>query len=117
MTLDAGGQQSAVKRYYAIGGQPIALRDAGGTFYLLTDHLGSVVSVLDGGGAVVGEQLYRPFGQSRLTPGITQTDRGFRAAPRSEAEGHRAAKPGGRRAAGLQCEVDGYFAGDVLVAG
>jgi len=77
VTLDAGGQQTAVKRYYAIGGQPIALRDAGGTFYLLTDHLGSVVAVLDATGAVVGEQRYRPFGQPRLTPGITQTDRGY----------------------------------------
>ena len=65
------------KRYYAVGGQTIALRDAGGTFYLLTDHLGSVVAVLDASGAVVGEQRYRPFGQQRLTPGITQTDRGF----------------------------------------
>jgi len=77
VTLDAGGQQTAVKRYYAISGQPIALRDTGGTFYLLTDHLGSVVAVLDATGAVVGEQRYRPFGQPRLTPGITQTDRGF----------------------------------------
>jgi len=51
--------------------------DVGGTFYLLTDHLGSVVTVLDAPGAVVGEQRYRPFGQPRLTPGITQTDRGF----------------------------------------
>ena len=66
-----------MKRYYAVGGQPIALRDAGGTFYLLTDHLGSVVAVLDATGAVVGEQRYRPFGQPRLTPGITQTDRGY----------------------------------------
>jgi len=77
VTLDAAGQQTAVKRYYAIGGQPIALRDAGGTFYLLTDHLGSVVAVLDSSGAMVGEQRYRPFGQPRLTPGIIQTDRGF----------------------------------------
>jgi len=77
VTLDAGGQQTGVKRYYAIGGQPIALRDAGGTVYLLTDHLGSVVTVIDASGAVVGEQRYRPFGQPRLTPGITQTDRGF----------------------------------------
>jgi len=44
---------------------------------LLTDHLGSVVAVLDATGAVVGEQRYRPFGQPRLTPGITQTDRGY----------------------------------------
>jgi len=66
-----------VKRYYAVGGQTIALRDSAGTFYLLTDHLGSVVAVLDATGAVVGEQRYRPFGQPRLTPGITQTDRGF----------------------------------------
>jgi len=77
VTLDAGGQQTGVKRYYAIGGQPIAVRESSGTFYLLTDHLGSVVTVLDAPGAVVGEQRYRPFGQPRLTPGITQTDRGF----------------------------------------
>ena len=77
VTLDAGGQQTAVKRYYTIAGQQIALRDAGGTFYLLTDHVGSVVAVVDGTGAVVAEQRYRPFGQPRLTPGIGQTDHGF----------------------------------------
>ncbi len=77
VTLNAAGQQTAVKRYYSVGGQTIALRDAGGTLYLLTDHLGSVLAVLDASGAVVGEQRYRPFGQPRLMPGITQTDRGF----------------------------------------
>ncbi len=77
VSLDTGGQQTGVKRYYSIGGQTVALRDANGTFYLLTDHLGSVVAVLDGSGAVVAEQRYRPFGQPRLTPGIAQTDRGF----------------------------------------
>ena len=50
---------------------------AGGKFYFLTDHLGGVVAVLDGSGAMVGEQRYRPFGQPRLTPGIAQTDLGF----------------------------------------
>ncbi len=77
ITLDSAGQQTGVKRYYAIAGQTVALRDGGGTFYLLTDHLGSVATVLDVSGAVVGEQRYRPFGQPRLAPGITQTDRGF----------------------------------------
>ncbi len=113
VTLDAAGQQTGVKRYYVIGGQTIALRDGSGMFCLLTDHLGSVVAVLDASGAVVGEQRYRPFGQPRLTPGITQTDRDFPVASRrrppqrsgggSEAEGQRKAVrhlPRGVRSAG-----------------
>ncbi len=48
VTLSAAGQETGVKRYYAVAGQIVALRDGGGTFYLLTDHLGSVVAVLDG---------------------------------------------------------------------
>ena len=105
MTLNAAGQQMSVTRYYSIAGQTIAMRDAGGTVYILTDHLGSVVAVLDGSGSVVGEQRYR-------------------AAPRSEAEGpplrpaapdagnrpngswlYWAAKPGGRGVAGLSRSI------------
>jgi RHS repeat-associated protein len=77
VTLSSGGQQTAVERYYAIGRAPIAMRNADGTYYLLTDHLGSVVSVLDGSGAQVYEQRYKPFGQPRLSTSGSPTDRGF----------------------------------------
>ena len=77
MTLDAGGQQTSVKRYQAVAGQTIALRDGRGKFYLLANSLGSVVAVLDGSGTVVEAKRYRLFGQPRLMPGIAQTDRGF----------------------------------------
>jgi RHS repeat-associated protein len=45
--------------------------------FLLTDHLGSVVGVLDDAGNLLSEQRYLPFGESRFAPGITETDFGF----------------------------------------
>ncbi len=55
----------------------MALRDVSGLHYLLTDHLGSVVAVLNAGGVLESEQRYLPFGQARLGPGISQTDSGY----------------------------------------
>jgi hypothetical protein len=90
------------------------VRSADGTFYLVTDHLGSVVSVLDGSGSQVysnasakhhgASRPDRPFGQPRLSTSGSPTERGFtgqrelgaagfadfRAASRSVAEGQRA---------------------------
>ena len=46
-------------------------------YYLLTDHLGSVVGIADGSGGPISEQRYMPYGLPRLDPGIDETDFGF----------------------------------------
>ncbi|KAA3644794.1 MAG: hypothetical protein DWQ07_15420 [Chloroflexi bacterium] len=77
---DAGGVNEEETRYYSIAGQRVALLvDAGGANeelnYLLTDHLGSVVAVLDDTGTVVSDERYLPFGSSRGDlGGISETD-------------------------------------------
>jgi hypothetical protein len=43
------------------------------TYYLLTDHLGSVVAVVDSTGTHESEQRYLPYGEGRFTSGITET--------------------------------------------
>ncbi|MEW6028596.1 MAG: RHS repeat-associated core domain-containing protein [Chloroflexota bacterium] len=69
----------AVKKYYSIAGQTVALRDDSGLQYLLTDHLGSVVAVTNASGTLTSQQRYLPFGEVRTIPNspITVTDFGF----------------------------------------
>ncbi len=72
-------------KYYSIAGQTVAQRTidtshpAPGTLtYFLTDHLGSILTVLDASGTVLSEQRYLPFGEIRTDVGtIAQTDFGF----------------------------------------
>jgi RHS repeat-associated protein/uncharacterized repeat protein (TIGR01451 family) len=72
---DAAGSVEIVK-YYAVAGQRVAMRDSEGTKYLLTDHLGSVVGLVDNNGTLIEEQRYMPFGEARLAS-ITETDFGY----------------------------------------
>ncbi len=65
-----------VHKYYAIGGQRV-MREDDSNYYLLTDHLGSVVGIADGSGSFISEQRYMPYGLPRLDPGIDETDFGF----------------------------------------
>ena len=68
----------AVKKYYSLAGQSIAMRDSTGLQYFLTDHLGSVLAVLSASGTSTSQQRYLPFGQVREDVGsITQTDFGY----------------------------------------
>jgi RHS repeat-associated protein len=46
-------------------------------YYVLKDHLGSVSVVTDNTGAVVGEDRFYPFGETRFTTGTMQTDKLF----------------------------------------
>jgi RHS repeat-associated protein len=55
----------AVRKYYAFGGEMVAMHDASGLKYLLTDHLGSVVATTNESGALVEQQRYLPFGGVR----------------------------------------------------
>jgi RHS repeat-associated protein len=71
-----------IKKYYTALGRTLALRDVptgsgtGTLVYLLTDHLGSTVEILDSAGATVSELDYWPYGGSR-SGSITSTDRKF----------------------------------------
>jgi RHS repeat-associated protein len=55
----------AVKKYYALAGGLVAMRDVSGLKYLLTDHLGSMVAVTNESGALLEQQRYLPFGGVR----------------------------------------------------
>jgi RHS repeat-associated protein len=70
-------------KYYSFEGQTIVNEYKPATndwhlSYLLTDHLGSVVAVTDGTGALISQQRYLPFGGKRTNLGtISQTDYGY----------------------------------------
>jgi len=79
-------ETSTVRKYYAISGMTVAMRDADGLKYLLTDHLGSVAAITDDDGTLLAQQRYLPFGGVRhdtapekLIPNspVTQTDFGY----------------------------------------
>ncbi len=67
-----GGQfevkDGATKKYYSIAGMMVAVNDATGLQYLLTDHLGSTVAVTDSSGTLTSQQRYLPFGEERAIP-------------------------------------------------
>jgi hypothetical protein len=42
--VEVNGATTTTTRYYAIGGQTVAMHDGTNLRYLLTDHLGSVVA-------------------------------------------------------------------------
>lgn len=68
---------SSVKKYYSFAGQTIAMKDASGFKYFLSDHLGSVSLVLDASGTILEQQRYLPFGAPRTMPpyaSVTSTD-------------------------------------------
>ncbi len=73
--------ESVATKYYAIAGMTVAMKNAGGVKYLLTDHLGSVDAIADANGNVLSQQRYLPFGEVRtddFAPGtISQTDFGY----------------------------------------
>lgn len=55
----------------------MAYRNTEGLNYLLTDHLGSVVGVMDASGTLLEEARYTPFGSTREGVGVQGTDLGF----------------------------------------
>ena len=72
------GTASTDKKYYALAGSTYAMSTNGVMQYLLTDHLGSVVAVIDTLGALVEQSRYKPFGSVRTDVGnVTQTDKAF----------------------------------------
>ncbi|MCR4427693.1 MAG: hypothetical protein NUW23_16225, partial [Firmicutes bacterium] len=63
-----------VTKYYAFGGQRIAMRREGVVYYIHTDHLGSTGLTTDADGGVVAEQRYLPYGEVRWSEGTLPTD-------------------------------------------
>ena len=80
---------TATRRYYAFGGQNMAMEDGDGLNYFLTDHLGSVITVMDESAEVLSQQRYYPFGGVREDIGtITETDYGFTGQRDLDAQGN-----------------------------
>ncbi len=67
-------------KYYQAYGRAVAMRDvppaggAGTLLWLLADHLGGTVGVMDANGTVVATQAYWPYGATRAG-GVAQTDK------------------------------------------
>ncbi len=68
----SGGAVTRTLSYYGVAG---AMRISGTLYYVLSDQLGSASVVTDNSGAVVGEQRYYPYGETRVPSGNMQTDR------------------------------------------
>jgi len=78
----AGGTLQSSLHYDDLGGQLLDERSGSTTTLLLTDALGSVIATLSNtqnNAAVLGNQLYGPYGTQRLQAGTidTSTSRGF----------------------------------------
>ncbi len=74
MDKSSGGSVTRTITYYPAGG---AMRINSTLYYILKDHLGSASVITNSTGAVVGEQRYYPFGETRLTTGTIFTDQLF----------------------------------------
>jgi len=59
------GELHNTRQYYFAGSSRIALRENGTLQYLLTDHLGSTVGVVDTDGDLVSSSQYTAFGELR----------------------------------------------------
>jgi len=56
-----------VTKYYAFGGQRVAMRKDNVVYFLLGDHLGTTSVVVDGAGNKVAESRHFPYGEVRWT--------------------------------------------------
>ncbi len=90
MALVPAGQ--AWTSYYSLGGQRIAIRVqsrqvgvAEGTYYPLSDQLGSTTVTLDASANRFGELRYKAWGQTRYTYGTTPTQRRYTGQLEAEA--------------------------------
>ncbi len=72
------GSTTTILKYYSFAGGMVAMHDGTSLKYFLTDHLSSVIAVLDASGNLLSEQRYLPFGQVRDDVGtIDETDFGY----------------------------------------
>ncbi|MBN2556351.1 MAG: RHS repeat-associated core domain-containing protein [Anaerolineales bacterium] len=68
------GLSTEIARYYAFVGERILRDSSSNLHFLLTDHLGSVVAVVDASGNVEAQQRYAPYGAVRYDTEISETD-------------------------------------------
>ena len=76
LTYSGGGTHQSQIDYYTIVGHLIGWSNGTSTTYDLTDALGSVVLSFSAG-AILGEQLYGPYGNQRYSEGSLGTDKGY----------------------------------------
>jgi len=76
--------------YYTLSGYLIASFDGTTTTYYLTDALGSVLMSFSKN-AILGEQIYGPYGNQRYTAGTINTAKGYTGQIQDSVTG-----PGGR---------------------
>jgi len=62
-----------VTKYYYAGSQRIAMRTNATLNFILGDHLGSTSLVTDSSGAVISQQYYKAWGETRYSSGTEQT--------------------------------------------
>jgi RHS repeat-associated protein len=65
---------AGVRKYYSAGGVRVAMREDGLLRFLLSDHLGSTSITTDSSGSKISELRYKPWGETRLSWGVTPTD-------------------------------------------
>jgi RHS repeat-associated protein len=124
--VETVGSTTTTTRYYALGGQTVAMYDGANLRYtlrvrcLLTDHLGSVVAVTDANGGLVSQQRFLPFGQLRGTTPIpygydvTQTDLGYREASRRDTSQRNIDAQGATYTLGLMDYKARFYSGSLM---
>lgn len=76
LTYTGSGVLSSQIDYYSLAGHLIGSTDGTTTTYDLTDALGSVLMSVSSS-AVLGEQVYGPYGNQRYSAGTMGTDKGY----------------------------------------
>ncbi len=71
---NSSGSVTRTVKYYPAAG---AMRIEGALYYTLKDQLGSASTATDYSGALLGEQRYYPYGETRLVSGSMYTDKLF----------------------------------------
>jgi RHS repeat-associated protein len=77
---DGSGASNNHKYYYSLAGHLIGELNGGSTKFLLTDLLGSVVASISntvGSAAVLGNQVYGPYGNGSYSKGAITTPKGY----------------------------------------
>jgi hypothetical protein len=70
-----------VTKYYFFNGKAVAMRSNAGILWLHGDMLGSASLMTDGGGTIVGQARYKPYGEKRNEWNIYFTNRKFTGMP------------------------------------
>ncbi len=64
---------STLRKYYYAGGNRVAMRTGGQTYYLLGDHLGGTNVTYNSSSGQITKLLYKPWGETRFSTGTTPT--------------------------------------------